>query len=85
MGKPVLANGECRVLHGQCLRSNGGLPYRKYAEFAPALRLLLARLDLRDALGHSGLEYVRREYAWDVVEERTNALLDRIQLTSRKN
>jgi len=82
MGKPVLANGECAVLRGQCLRSNGGLPYRKYAEFAPALRLLLARQDLRAALGRSGREYVRREYAWDVVEERTNALLDRISRSS---
>jgi glycosyltransferase involved in cell wall biosynthesis len=84
MGRPVLANGECAVLRGQCLRSNGGLPYRKYAEFAPALRLLLARPDLREALGGAGREYVGREYAWDVVEQRTNALLDRIQLSSRR-
>jgi glycosyltransferase involved in cell wall biosynthesis len=81
MGKPVLVNGECRVLRGQCLRSNGGLPYRRYAEFAPALRLLLARQDLREALGRSGREYVGREYAWDVVEERTNALIDRIAIS----
>lgn len=84
MGKPVLANGECAVLRGQCLRSNGGLPYRRHAEFVPALRLLLARRDLREALGRSGRDYVAREYAWDVVEERTNALLERV-LNSRKN
>jgi glycosyltransferase involved in cell wall biosynthesis len=35
LGKPVLVNGECRVLEGQCVRSNGGLYYRRYAEFAP--------------------------------------------------
>ena len=27
LGKPVLANGRCDVLRGQCVRSNGGLYY----------------------------------------------------------
>lgn len=75
LGRPVLVNAQCRVLEGQCVRSNGGLFYRGYAEFAPALRLLLAEPELRLALGRDGQAYVRREYAWDVVEERTEALL----------
>lgn len=73
--RPVLVNAECRVLEGQCVRSNGGLFYRGYAEFAPALRLLLEDPELRLALGRDGQAYVRREYAWEVVEERTEALL----------
>ena len=77
-GRPVLVNAACRVLEGQCVRSNGGLFYRGYAEFAPALRLLLERADLREALGRSGREYVAREYDWDVVESRTNAFLARL-------
>ena len=60
------------------MRSNAGLFYRGYAEFAPALRLLLERSDLSEALGRSGREYVAREYDWDVVEARTNALLLRV-------
>jgi len=78
-GRPVLVNAACRVLEGQCVRSNGGLYYRGYAEFAPALRLLLERADLREALGRSGREYVAREYDWDVVEGRTNAFLSDVQ------
>jgi glycosyltransferase involved in cell wall biosynthesis len=74
-GRPVLVNAACRVLEGQCVRSNGGLFYRGYAEFAPALRLLLERHDLREALGRSGRDYVAREYDWAVVESRANALL----------
>jgi glycosyltransferase involved in cell wall biosynthesis len=74
--KPVLVNGECRVLEGQCIRSNGGLYYRKLAEFAPALRLLLERPGLREAMGRAGRAYVEREYRWDLVEERARAFLE---------
>lgn len=80
MGRPVLVNGECKVLEGQCLRSNGGLPYVGYAEFAPALRLLLGRSRLREALGRSGQAYVGREYAPEVVERRALELLERLPL-----
>ena len=30
LGKPVLANGRCDVLKGQCIRSNGGLYYDNF-------------------------------------------------------
>jgi glycosyltransferase involved in cell wall biosynthesis len=78
LGKPVLVNGECRVLEGQCIRSNGGLYYRKLAEFAPALRLLLERPGLREAMGRAGRAYVDREYRWEVVEERARAFLEEL-------
>jgi glycosyltransferase involved in cell wall biosynthesis len=78
MGKPVLVNGECRVLEGQCIRSNGGLYYRRFAEFAPALRLLLERPGLRQAMGRAGRAYVEREYNWDLVEGRARAFLEEV-------
>lgn len=78
LGRPVLANAACRVLLGQCTRSNGGLFYRGYAEFAAALRLLLERPGLRKKLGEAGRSYVRQEYDWDVVEGRMNAFLEEV-------
>ena len=33
LGRPVVANGRCDVLKGQCLRSNAGLCYDSYPEF----------------------------------------------------
>jgi len=78
MGRPVLVNAQCRVLEGQCVRSGGGLFYRGYAEFAPSLRLLVEREDLRASLGRAGRRYVAREYDWNVVEERTNSFLARL-------
>jgi glycosyltransferase involved in cell wall biosynthesis len=75
MGRPVLANSECRVLEGQCVRSGGGLFYRGYGEWAEALRLLMGQPSLRRALGEAGRAFVSREYDWDVVESRTASFL----------
>ena len=65
MGVPVLANARCRVLLGQCRRSNGGLAYDGYGEFAEALSLLLERPELGESLGRQGRSYVEREYSWE--------------------
>jgi glycosyltransferase involved in cell wall biosynthesis len=78
LGRPVLVNAECRVLEGQCVRSNGGLFYRGYAEFAPALRMLVERPDLQEGLGEAGRAYVAREYDWDIVEQRAESFLEQI-------
>jgi glycosyltransferase involved in cell wall biosynthesis len=78
LGRPVLVNAECRVLEGQCVRSNGGLFYRGYAEFAPALRMLVERADLQEGLGAAGRAYVAREYDWDIVERRADSFLEQI-------
>ncbi|MBI4507205.1 MAG: glycosyltransferase family 4 protein [Chloroflexi bacterium] len=69
-GKPVLANAQCEVLVHHCLASNAGLFYGDSAEFAAGLDLLLARPDLRAALGRNGQRYVARHYAWPAVEGR---------------
>ena len=68
LARPVLANGRCDVLAGQCLRSNGGLYYRSEAEFAEALDRLLADAALSTALGRNGQAYYQRHYAWPVIE-----------------
>jgi glycosyltransferase involved in cell wall biosynthesis len=77
LGVPVLANARCSVLTGQCLRSNGGLFYHGYAEFAESLRLLLDRPDLARRLGDQGRSYVEREYSWETIEAKMEDLLDR--------
>jgi glycosyltransferase involved in cell wall biosynthesis len=75
VGLPVLANGRCRVLRGQCLRSGGGLFYDGYTEFREAARILLERADLRAGLGRRGREYVEREYRSERVEARVEDFL----------
>jgi glycosyltransferase involved in cell wall biosynthesis len=66
-GTAILANARSAVLVEHCVRSNGGLYYADRDEFVEALKLLLGDQRLREALGRSGRDYVRRNYRWDVV------------------
>ena len=59
MGKPVLANGRCDVLKGQCIRSGAGLYYESYEEFAETLYALESKGPLHARLGRNGSEYFR--------------------------
>ncbi len=68
LGRPVLANGHCDVLKGQCIRSNAGLYYQRYEEFAEALYSLESNGPLNAHLGRNGRAYFKRHYAWPVIE-----------------
>jgi glycosyltransferase involved in cell wall biosynthesis len=79
LGKPVLANGRCDVLKGQCQRSNAGLFYEGYGEFAETLETLESSPSLVAALGENGRAYFGRHYAWPVIERKYLDMLDRLQ------
>lgn len=83
LGKPVLANGRCDVLRGQCLRSNAGLFYDSWDEFSEALSWFARRPDEARALGANGRAYFQRHYAWPVVEKQYAGLLDRLAREGR--
>jgi glycosyltransferase involved in cell wall biosynthesis len=78
LGKPVLANGKCDVLRGQCVRSSGGLYYESYAEFAEALYALEAGGPLNAVLGGNGREYFRQHYSWPVIERKYLEMFERL-------
>ncbi len=78
LGRPVLANGRCDVLAGQCLRSNAGLCYQDADEFAAMVDRLLDDDALRSALGESGRRYYEQHYDWDVVEGKYLDMLNRL-------
>jgi glycosyltransferase involved in cell wall biosynthesis len=77
IGRPALVEGRCAVLRGHAERSGAALPYENFGEFEAALELLLADAALADAMGAAGRAYVEREYTWDVVLDRYEALLAR--------
>ncbi len=79
LGKPVLANGRCEVLKGQCIRSNAGLYYEDYAEFREAFRLLLRSPRLRETMGKNGKSFFSQHYTWDVIENKYLSILDRLE------
>jgi glycosyltransferase involved in cell wall biosynthesis len=78
LGKPVLANGHCDVLKGQSIRSNAGLYYETYGEFAEALHALTASDGLKTALGANGRAYFAANYDWPVIERKYHEVLERI-------
>ncbi|HYN08726.1 MAG TPA: glycosyltransferase family 4 protein [Vicinamibacterales bacterium] len=79
LGKPVLANGRCDVLRGQTVRSNGGLYYENFEEFAEALYALEGAGPLGAMLGRNGRDFFRRHYAWPVIERKYLEMFDRLK------
>ena len=79
LGRPVLANGRCDVLKGQCIRSNAGLYYERFEEFVEAMYALESNGPLHAKLGQNGRDYFRRNYAWPVIERKYMDMLQRLQ------
>jgi len=77
--KPVLANSQCEVLKGQCIRSNGGLFYENYPEFKEALKLLLSSSKLRQAMGRNGQKYFEENYTWEVIENKYLSVVNQLE------
>ncbi|MFM8536212.1 MAG: glycosyltransferase [Acidimicrobiia bacterium] len=78
MGKPVLANAKCDVLQGQCIRSNAGLFYENYPEFAATMRAIDTTPSLQAALGRNGRAFFDRNYAWPVIEKKYVDMLNQL-------
>ena len=79
IGRPVLANGRCDVLKGQCIRSGAGLYYERYEEFAETLYALESNGPLHARLGNNGRDYFARHYAWPVIERKYLDMFDRLK------
>jgi glycosyltransferase involved in cell wall biosynthesis len=79
IGRPVLANGHCDVLRGQVIRSNAGLYYETFEEFAEALYLLEATGPLGATFGQNGREFYRRHYSWPVIERKYLEMFERLK------
>jgi glycosyltransferase involved in cell wall biosynthesis len=78
LGKPVLANGRCDVLRGQCIRSRAGLFYDSFDEFAETLFTLTTFKPLTDSLGENGRRFYEQHYAWPVIERKYLDMLNQL-------
>lgn len=79
LGRPVLANGRCDVLKGQCIRSNAGLYYENYQEFSETLYSLESNGPLHARLGQNGRDFFRRNYTWPVIERKYLDMFERLR------
>jgi glycosyltransferase involved in cell wall biosynthesis len=71
----VVVNGHCEVTRRQCQRSQGGLYYTSYDEFAAVLTRLLADESLRRQLGTNGRDFVQQHYTTDHILHQYQTLL----------
>jgi glycosyltransferase involved in cell wall biosynthesis len=78
LGRPVLANGRCDVLKGQCIRSSAGLYYDGRLEFIETLRALERNRWLAATLGRNGRQFFREHYTWSVIERKYLEMFDRL-------
>ena len=78
--RPVLVNGNCDVLKGQCIRSNGGLWYSNYEEFKECLEILLKNRNIRKTLGENGKRFVDENYCWEIVEEKYLRFINKLKI-----
>ena len=76
MEKPVIVNGRCEIMKEQCRQSNGGLYYQFYEEFEIIIRKLLSNPKLSQQLGRQGHYFVARNYHWDVIMAKYQAILE---------
>jgi len=79
LGRPVLANGRCDVLKGQCIRSNAGLYYENVAEFVGAIEALERHRWLAGSLGRNGRQFFRDNYDWPVIERKYVDMFERLK------
>jgi glycosyltransferase involved in cell wall biosynthesis len=75
VGKPVMVNGRCDVLVGQCRRSNGGLWYSNYEEWSRVIARLQSG-SVAGVLGRQGWRFVGENYSWPAIER---AYVDRVE------
>lgn len=69
---PALVHAGSAVLRQQCSQANAGLWFRHYPDFEETLGWLLDHPGQRQRMGAAGADYVRRHYAWPVVEQKLN-------------
>ena len=70
MRRPVLVDGQCGVLKGHCRRSNAGLYFHTYPEFACAVDYLREHPEEYAEMCRNGEKYVRDNYQWNVIIDR---------------
>lgn len=83
-GRPVLVNGRCAVLKGQCIRSNAGLYYTDFFEFEAALNYILSNKEAYEQMCENGYKFVKENYNWNKVVENINCLINELQEVRRK-
>lgn len=78
-GTPVLVHGRCAVTREHCQRSNGGLYFTNYPEFAATLDYLQTHPAEARQMGQNGRAYVLAHYQWPHIISQYRQLIAAMQ------
>ena len=85
LNKAVLVNGGCEVLVGQCKRSNGGLWFKDYDDFAEEILWMRSHKEECRQMGINGNKYVIENYSWDrIIKKITDFIPYQLKLKKSK-
>jgi len=73
---PVIVNGECEVLKGHCIKSNGGLYYNSYFEFEGIVNYIFSHDAEYAAMRENARKYIDDNYRWEVIMKNFRELID---------
>lgn len=68
--RPALVHAECSVTKHFVKDAGAGLYYGSYFEFEGAVNYLLKNKAISEQMGIAGREYVRKNFAWDVIVQK---------------
>jgi glycosyltransferase involved in cell wall biosynthesis len=74
VGTPVAVHALCDVTREHVVKSGGGLYFESASDFKAITEYFLEPGN-RERLGDAGKEYVRKEYSWEAVLERFDAIV----------
>jgi glycosyltransferase involved in cell wall biosynthesis len=74
-GTPVIVHEDCEVTRWHCKRSNGGLYFEDYYEFASCIDFYLEDPDRARLMAENGRRYVERNYSWNNVIDQYRRLI----------
>lgn len=77
-GAPALVHADCDVTREHCQAANGGLYFANYSEFAATLTYLLTHPEEAQLIGRQGLQYVHTHFAWDVVLDKYEQVIQQV-------
>ena len=76
---PVLVHGHCAVTREHCLKSNGGLYFTNYDEFAATADYLWQNPAIARQMGQNGRQYVLDNFQWPQIIEKYKKLITTIE------
>lgn len=69
-GRPVMVSEQCEVTKNFVQESSGGLYFNNYFDFEGALSYLLEHEDVAKQMGQNGKQYVKDNFAWDIIVDK---------------